>query len=161
MGDLHQYVIEEDPVRVKPSPPSAPAQKGPRLINLDDRYISHTRHTLNSRPAPLPPTKPKWTGPPNIAIYLSSIELPDLKPKPKVRPNAPLVAQPMPPTASSAPARPPPPKPKPNTPQAVPPRSDRPGGSINGHGPRPSPPDATGVGEGEHRKSSFSRLFGR
>jgi hypothetical protein len=38
MGDLHQYVIEEDPIRAaKPTP--LPAQKGPRVINLDDRYV--------------------------------------------------------------------------------------------------------------------------
>jgi hypothetical protein len=36
LGDLHQYVIEEDPVRAKPviQQPS----KGPKVINLDDRY---------------------------------------------------------------------------------------------------------------------------
>ena len=35
LGDLHQYVIEEDPVRAKPviQQPS----KGPKVINLDDR----------------------------------------------------------------------------------------------------------------------------
>lgn len=33
-GDLHQYVVEEDPVRApKPAPPT----KGPKVINLDDR----------------------------------------------------------------------------------------------------------------------------
>jgi hypothetical protein len=38
LGDLHQYVIEEDPVRAKPviQQPS----KGPKVINLDDRYVS-------------------------------------------------------------------------------------------------------------------------
>jgi len=36
MGDLHQYVIEEDPVRVKPV---VVEPKGPRVINLDDRYV--------------------------------------------------------------------------------------------------------------------------
>ena len=41
MGDLHQYVIEEDPVRVKIAAPIAP-QKGPRVINLDDRYVPHS-----------------------------------------------------------------------------------------------------------------------
>jgi hypothetical protein len=36
LGDLHQYVIEEDPVRAKP----ITQQKGPKVINLDDRYVS-------------------------------------------------------------------------------------------------------------------------
>jgi hypothetical protein len=37
LGDLHQYVIEEDPVRVKPV--IQQPQKGPKVINLDDRYV--------------------------------------------------------------------------------------------------------------------------
>ena len=35
LGDLHQYVIEEDPIRVKPV--MQQSQKGPKVINLDDR----------------------------------------------------------------------------------------------------------------------------
>jgi len=35
LGDLHQYVIEEDPVRAKPV--AQQPQKGPKVINLDDR----------------------------------------------------------------------------------------------------------------------------
>ena len=38
LGDLHQYVIEEDPVRAKPV--MQQPQKGPKVINLDDRYAS-------------------------------------------------------------------------------------------------------------------------
>jgi hypothetical protein len=52
--DLHQYVLEEEAPEVN---------KGPRVIKLDD--------------APAAP--PAWKPPPNLAIYLSTIELPDLK----------------------------------------------------------------------------------
>jgi hypothetical protein len=38
MGDLHQYVIEEDPVREKPTT-TVPTRQGRRVINLDDRYV--------------------------------------------------------------------------------------------------------------------------
>lgn len=51
LKELHQYVVEEEPER-----------KGPRVINLDD-------------------SRPGWTPPPNLAIYLSTIDLPDLKPE--------------------------------------------------------------------------------
>jgi hypothetical protein len=40
LGDLHQYVIEEDPVRAKPV--IQQPQKGPKVINLDDRYVPHS-----------------------------------------------------------------------------------------------------------------------
>ncbi|EKD03572.1 hypothetical protein A1Q2_02155 [Trichosporon asahii var. asahii CBS 8904] len=49
--ELHQYVNEEQP----------PAPRGPRVINLDD-------------------PKPEPWRPPLLAIYLSTIELPDLAP---------------------------------------------------------------------------------
>ncbi|BEJ16841.1 hypothetical protein CspHIS471_0602420 [Cutaneotrichosporon sp. HIS471] len=52
--DLHQYVLEEE----------APEAKGPRRINLNDALAD----------------APTWKPPPNLAIYLSTIELPDLKP---------------------------------------------------------------------------------
>lgn len=56
MPDLRQYVIEEE----------APQEnKGPKVIKLD-----------------APDPKPSWKPPPNLAIYLSTIELPDLKPGP-------------------------------------------------------------------------------
>jgi len=166
MGDLHQYVIEEDPVRVKPV---VVEPKGPRVINLDDRYVcpvsscpstmSCTYSKAELSPPTLPTSKPKWTGPPNIAIYLSSIELPDLKPKPKPKPPrsspAPIATPAPAPVAAPLVVRPPATAPKPNTLQARPTRSDRPGGSL----PTPSPPEGTGAGG--HRKSSFSRMFGR
>jgi hypothetical protein len=43
MGDLHQYVIEEDPIRVKP----VVEPKGPKVINLDDRYVFPTSITIS------------------------------------------------------------------------------------------------------------------
>lgn len=155
MGDLHQYVIEEDPTRSsKPNPTPTP-QRGPRVINLDDR------------PPALPPTKPKWSGPPNIAIYLSSIELPDLKPKPKPKSKPDVKAgktSPVPqPQSQSQPIRPPAPQTSagPNTlpqqQQVGPSRMSGPGGSMNGR-PRPPPPKEQ---DKEPRKSSFGRLFGR
>ncbi|GFZ43645.1 hypothetical protein JCM24511_01365 [Saitozyma sp. JCM 24511] len=72
MGDLHQYVCEED--ELEPAKTAQPATKGPRVIKLDDE------------PAPAPPRPPKppgrdtWTPPPNLVIFLSTIELPDLSP---------------------------------------------------------------------------------
>ncbi|GMK58365.1 hypothetical protein CspeluHIS016_0503970 [Cutaneotrichosporon spelunceum] len=59
--DLHQYVIEEE----------APEAKGPRRIKLDDS-----------------PVDGPWKPPPNLAIYLSTIELPDLKPGGAARANS-------------------------------------------------------------------------
>ncbi|WOO85233.1 uncharacterized protein LOC62_06G008733 [Vanrija pseudolonga] len=61
LGDLHQYVVEEEDPH-----PLPPVPKPPRVINLDDN-------------SPLR-EEPKWTPPPNLAVYLSTIELPDLKP---------------------------------------------------------------------------------
>ena len=165
MGDLHQYVIEEDPIRApKPTPV---VHRGPKVINLDDR------------PPAIPTTKPKWSGPPNIAIYLSSIELPDLKPRPKPPKNVPhpqlqaqshpqtqirpVNSQARPPAPTSVPnkiVRPPPPPPVPQQQQQHPgpPRMNGPGGSIpNGHALRPPPPTE----EDRQRRSSFGRLFGR
>lgn len=55
MPDLRQYVVEEEA-----EPENA---KGPRVIKLDE-----------------PERNPEWKPPPNLAIYLSTIELPDLKP---------------------------------------------------------------------------------
>ncbi|BEI86004.1 hypothetical protein CcaverHIS002_0602910 [Cutaneotrichosporon cavernicola] len=60
--DLHQYVLEEE----------APEAKGPRRINLNDA----------------PADAPTWKPPPNLAIYLSTIELPDLKPGGAARANS-------------------------------------------------------------------------
>lgn len=54
MPDLRQYVIEEE---AEPENP-----KGPRVIKLDE-----------------PEPNPQWKPPPNLAIYLSTIELPDLR----------------------------------------------------------------------------------
>jgi hypothetical protein len=122
--------------------------------------FEESKEADNISPPALPHSKPKWTGPPNIAIYLSSIELPDLQPKPKPK-SMPPRTSPAPIAPVHAPAPAPaavatrPPALKPNTLQAPPPRSDRPGGSL----PTPSPPE--GSGAGDHRKSSFSRLFGR
>lgn len=132
--------------------------------------------TLMSRPAPLPASKPTWTGPPNMSIYLSTIELPDLKPKPKPPPlsktQTPAQAsiQPKPhPSLSNGPSRLPVlAKPDPQAQQTQlpqipshPPRSDRPGGSISApNGTRPPPPlpvAATDVQE--HRKTSFGRML--
>jgi hypothetical protein len=131
------------------------------------------------RPAPLPTNKPKWTGPPNIAIYLSTIELPDLKPKPKAgksqaQPQAQPQTkphgqnQPRPPVSQQtrqgppqAAARPPvlsKPNPQPQQTQQ-PPRTDRPGGSIPNNAPvRPPPPQQATDGH-EPRKPSFGRLL--
>ncbi|KAL1410400.1 hypothetical protein Q8F55_004410 [Vanrija albida] len=61
LQDLHQYVVEEEDAHPLPAVP-----KPPRVINLDDN-------------SPLR-EEPKWTPPPNLAVYLSTIELPDLKP---------------------------------------------------------------------------------
>ncbi|KAK1926542.1 hypothetical protein DB88DRAFT_482226 [Papiliotrema laurentii] len=74
MGDLHQYVIEEEPF--KPPSPRPTSRPGPPVINLDDS------------PPPSKPERSKSSGKnaaatwkaPNIAIYLSKIDLPDLKP---------------------------------------------------------------------------------
>ncbi|KAL7424770.1 hypothetical protein Q5752_000454 [Cryptotrichosporon argae] len=66
--ELYQYVVEEDDAD---PPPAVP--KSPRVIDLNDK----------PQPAPPVPAKPKdWQPPKNLAIYLSTIELPDLKPKP-------------------------------------------------------------------------------
>ncbi|ORY33706.1 hypothetical protein BCR39DRAFT_518688 [Naematelia encephala] len=65
LGDLHQYVIEEENIKPLPDRP------GPKVIKLDDEPQPSLSRTGS---------KKAWTPPPNIAIYLSTIELPDLKP---------------------------------------------------------------------------------
>ncbi|WVQ77076.1 hypothetical protein IAR50_006759 [Cryptococcus sp. DSM 104548] len=64
MSDLHQYIIEEEDTP-KPVPPS----NGPKVINLND-----PEHV------PLPTSSKVWTPPTRMAIYLSTIVLPDLNP---------------------------------------------------------------------------------
>ncbi|WVQ85240.1 hypothetical protein IAT38_007405 [Cryptococcus sp. DSM 104549] len=74
MSDLKQYVVEEEDLP-KPvlSPSSSGSRPGPRVIKLDDEPPKPPSPSLT-------PSKPKWSPPPNLAIYLSTIELPDLKP---------------------------------------------------------------------------------
>ncbi|WRT64252.1 uncharacterized protein IL334_001183 [Kwoniella shivajii] len=75
LADLHQYVIEEEIFEGKTSITSSLGPRsgsGSKVINLNDE-------------SPVPKTPPatgkkQWSPPPNIAIYLSTIELPDLKP---------------------------------------------------------------------------------
>lgn len=62
LPDLRQYVLEEE---------AAQESKGPRVIKLD-----------------APDPNPTWKPPPNLAIYLSTIELPDLKPGAPGRANS-------------------------------------------------------------------------
>ena len=61
---LSQYVVEEQPFKPTASTVSRP---GPPVIKLDDPV-----------PAPAKPKDKAWSAP-NIAVYLSKIELPDLK----------------------------------------------------------------------------------
>ncbi|WVW82428.1 hypothetical protein I302_104438 [Kwoniella bestiolae CBS 10118] len=74
LAELYQYVIEEEVVS-KPPPSLNGGKPGPKVIKLDDEP-----------PKPISPSNPVpgkskvWTPFPNIAIYLSTIELPDLKP---------------------------------------------------------------------------------
>nr|XP_019014839.1 uncharacterized protein I206_00926 [Kwoniella pini CBS 10737]OCF53620.1 hypothetical protein I206_00926 [Kwoniella pini CBS 10737] len=74
MSEMKQYVIEEE--ADKPvSTSSSSAKSGPKVIKLDDEVPKKLTpsNSMSSK-------QQTWTPPPNIAIYLSSIELPDLKP---------------------------------------------------------------------------------
>ena len=93
MGDLHQYVIEEEPFKPSKAPAGAGSSSnrpGPPVINLDDPApvsvsVLGTNLTADARTKPSQststkkPSAPQWSAPPNIAIYLSKIELPDLE----------------------------------------------------------------------------------
>ncbi|WWC86372.1 uncharacterized protein L201_001248 [Kwoniella dendrophila CBS 6074] len=73
LADLHQYVVEEPTSQPTPSPGGA--KTGPRIIKLDDEpqpTSSSLSSAVNGNSG--------WIPPPNISIYLSTIELPDLKP---------------------------------------------------------------------------------
>ncbi|OCF31114.1 hypothetical protein I316_07246 [Kwoniella heveanensis BCC8398] len=75
MADLKQYVIEEE-VFVPPRPVSSNGRRpGPKVIKLDDEPPQPVQ--VQRQPSS---GGKRWTPPPNIAIYLSTIELPDLKP---------------------------------------------------------------------------------
>ena len=94
MGDLHQYVIEEEPFKPSKAPAGAGSswsRQGPPVINLDDPApvsvsVLATNLTADARTKPSQssstkrPSASQWSAPPNIAIYLSKIELPDLEP---------------------------------------------------------------------------------
>ncbi|KAK4683401.1 hypothetical protein P7C73_g6872, partial [Tremellales sp. Uapishka_1] len=75
LADLHQYVIEEEPTALPR--PNIPPPRGPKVINLDGPDPFAPR--LPSHDSSLKPLQ-QWSPPPNIAIYLSQIELPDLSP---------------------------------------------------------------------------------
>ncbi|CAD6568844.1 MAG: hypothetical protein TREMPRED_004793 [Tremellales sp. Tagirdzhanova-0007] len=74
LNDLHQYVIEQEIPSTAPSPRQND-RPGPKVIKLDDDL-----------PPPSAPLRhgsgnaSEWTPPPMLEIYLSTIELPDLKP---------------------------------------------------------------------------------
>ncbi|WWD17771.1 hypothetical protein CI109_102212 [Kwoniella shandongensis] len=71
LADLHQYVIEEEvPVSKRTVRP------GPKVIKLDPEptRVDSPQRSLSGKSAK------RWTPPPNIAIYLSTIKLPDLEP---------------------------------------------------------------------------------
>lgn len=91
LSDLHQYIIED----TSPSPPSQrqSTRPGPRVINLDDEPTSSSSPASSSSSSSLrrkltrtktktqtQTQKESWTPPQNIAIYLSTIVLPDLNP---------------------------------------------------------------------------------
>ncbi|ODN91992.1 hypothetical protein L198_05664 [Cryptococcus wingfieldii CBS 7118] len=64
MSDLHQYIIEEEDTAQPVS-----SSKGPKVIDLND-----------PKPVPRPTSSKVWTPPTRMAIYLSTIVLPDLNP---------------------------------------------------------------------------------
>lgn len=83
--------MEEDPQPVSTAPITD--RPGPKVIKLDDEPLSQsvllvhneTVHLAGSSRPELRRSSgslkaSKWLPPPNIAIYLSTIELPDLKP---------------------------------------------------------------------------------
>ncbi|OCF55343.1 hypothetical protein L486_06823 [Kwoniella mangroviensis CBS 10435] len=73
LPELCQYVIEEEADSI-PSSATKGRKIGPKVISLDDEAPKHISPSESMR------GKQKvWTPPPNIAIYLSTIELPDLK----------------------------------------------------------------------------------
>jgi hypothetical protein len=90
-SDIFQYVIEETSLPPKPSPPPSSSQSPPptrrappRTINLNDP----TPLRPSNSPAGPPPAVARgyqqpWEKDPivGLSIYLSKIELPDLKPK--------------------------------------------------------------------------------
>lgn len=139
LKELHQYVIEEEP-----------EVKGPRVINLDDR-------------------KPGWTPPPNLAIYLSTIELPDLLPanRKKTAHHRPAAGSAPVPVATSKPMtapqaqRPPPQQhPAPAGKLAPPPNvPSRPGSGGAGQGPGGAGQNGFSAGHGYSETSAFHKLL--
>ncbi|KAK8866030.1 hypothetical protein IAR55_001181 [Kwoniella newhampshirensis] len=71
LSDLHQYVIEEGIVK-----PTTTTRPGPKVIKLDDEPPKPDTPQQSSSDK----RARAWTPPPNIAIYLSTIKLPDLEP---------------------------------------------------------------------------------
>nr|XP_018267047.1 uncharacterized protein I303_01030 [Kwoniella dejecticola CBS 10117]OBR89205.1 hypothetical protein I303_01030 [Kwoniella dejecticola CBS 10117] len=74
LPELKQYVIEEEADGPNSTTMSG-GRPGPNIIKLDDdppKKLSPSNSISGKQKT--------WTPPPNIAIYLSTIELPDLKP---------------------------------------------------------------------------------
>jgi hypothetical protein len=112
LGDLHQYVVEQEDEPPIPIPKingngsgSTNGRTGPKVIKLDDEslpvyvaistisyfLLGLTVSVCSQQILPRKPStslrKKEWAAPKGIAIYLSTIELPDLKPKIKDKPK--------------------------------------------------------------------------
>ncbi|KAH8086423.1 hypothetical protein HD553DRAFT_217070 [Filobasidium floriforme] len=153
---LYQYVVEEE---VKSAPRVASGQQGPRVIDLNDAPKSEPKRSDTKA----------WRPPPNISIYLSKIELPDLHPGRLAAQKSSSSARRSPPRSSgqTPPLRmEPPPVPKHNSPgpgtshaNLRPPSSNAPNSrqpsssSRMSPQPRPSPPNPS-ISGGQSRPSS-------
>ncbi|KJE05046.1 hypothetical protein I311_01139 [Cryptococcus gattii NT-10] len=90
LSDLHQYIIEDNTPASPPSQQRQSKRPGPRVINLDDEPKSssppHSSSSSSSLRRKFTQTKTQalpqeiWTPPQHMAIYLSTIVLPDLDP---------------------------------------------------------------------------------
>ncbi|XAO27161.1 hypothetical protein I312_106003 [Cryptococcus bacillisporus CA1280] len=89
LSDLHQYIIEDNTPASPPSQQRQSKRPGPRVINLDDEPKSSSPpHSSSSSSLRRKFTQTKtqalpqeiWTPPQHMAIYLSTIVLPDLDP---------------------------------------------------------------------------------
>ncbi|KIR35467.1 hypothetical protein I352_01742 [Cryptococcus deuterogattii MMRL2647] len=90
LSDLHQYIIEDNTSASPLSQQRQSKRPGPRVINLDDEPKSssppHSSSSSSSLRRKFTQTKTQaspqeiWTPPQHMAIYLSTIVLPDLDP---------------------------------------------------------------------------------
>ncbi|RXK37567.1 hypothetical protein M231_05192 [Tremella mesenterica] len=131
---LHQYVKEEEPIPM-PKPPARP--QSPPRINLNDIPPPQPSKPKDSKS----PGGKEWKPPQNIAIYLSTIELPDLIPGHRTtdKPKSPPLPQKEASKLNSG---------KQTKPSPVPPRDHKVEGKKNE------------AGKKEDRKSGLGKLLG-